>query len=38
MDERIGLALYQSCGNRRSVGRVSGLRWCGWCRLVRGLE
>ena len=23
---------YQSCGNRRSVGRVSvfGLRWCGW--------
>ena len=31
MDERIGLGLYQFCGNRGSVGRVSvfGLRWCG---------
>ena len=24
-DERIGLGLYQSCVNRRSVGRVCGL-------------
>ena len=34
MDERIGLELYQSCGNKGSAGRVSvfGLQWCGWCR------
>ena len=34
VDERIGFGLYQSCGNRGSVGRVSvfWLRWCGWCR------
>ena len=34
MDELIGFRLYQSCGNRRSVGRVS-VFWkqcCGWCR------
>ena len=33
MDDRIGSGLYQSCGNRGSVGRVSvfWLRWCGWC-------
>ena len=24
MDERIGFGLYQSCGNRGSVGRVFG--------------
>ena len=32
--ERIGFGLYQSCGNRGSVGRVDvfWLRWCGWCR------
>ena len=31
-DERIGFGLYQSCGNRGSVGRVSvfWLLWCGW--------
>ena len=31
MDERIGFGLYQSCGNRMSVGRVPvfGLRWFG---------
>ena len=31
VDERIGFELYQSCGNRGSVGCVSvfGLRWCG---------
>ena len=42
MDESIGLGLYQSCGNRWSVGRVSvfGLRWCGCVggELVRGLD
>ena len=46
MDEKIGLGLYQSFGNRGSVGRVSvfWLRWCGWCRwrvgraLDHGLE
>ena len=42
MDERIGLGLYQSCGDRGSVGHgsVFWLRWCGWCRwgVVRGLE
>ena len=34
MTERIGFGLYQSCGNRASVGRVSefGLRFCVWCR------
>ena len=34
MDERIGSGLYQSCGNRWSVGRVSviWLWWYGWCR------
>ena len=38
MDERIGFGLYQSCGNRGSVGRVSvlWLCWCGWCRLGVG--
>ena len=39
---RRGFALYQSCVNRWSVGRVSvfGLRWCGWCRWAvdRGLN
>ena len=32
MDERIGFGLYQSCGSKRSVGRVSviGLWCCGW--------
>ena len=33
--------LYQSCGDRGSVGHVPviWLRWCGWCRwgVVRGL-
>ena len=34
VDERIGFGLYQSCGDRGSVGHVSvfWLRWCGWCR------
>ena len=27
-----GLSLYQSCGNRGSVGRVFWLRLCGSCR------
>ena len=33
MDERIGFGLYQSSGDRVSVGHVSvfWLRWCGWC-------
>ena len=33
VDERIVFELYQSCGNRGSVGRVSvfWLQWCGWC-------
>ena len=33
MDETIVLGLYQSCGNRESVGRVSvfWLRWGGVC-------
>ena len=32
MDERIGFGLYQSSGDRGSVGHVSEfwLRWCGW--------
>ena len=32
VDERIGFGLYQSCGNRGSVGRVSvfWLRRCRW--------
>ena len=32
MDKRIGLGLYQSCGSRESVERVSvfGLQWCRW--------
>ena len=39
MDERIGFGLYQSCGDRGSVGHVFWLRWCGWCRwgVGRGL-
>ena len=34
VDERIGFGLYQSCGNRGSVVRVSvfELQWCVWCR------
>ena len=35
--ERIGFGLYQSCRNRGSVGRVFGLRWCGWCRCGVGM-
>ena len=40
MDERIGFGLYQSCGDRGSVGHVSvfWLRWCGWCRWGVGCE
>ena len=41
VDERIGFGLYQSCGNRGSVGRVSvfWLRWCWWVGgLDQGLE
>ena len=30
VDERIGFGLYQSCGDRGSVGRVSVLWWCRW--------
>ena len=39
VDERIGFGLYQSCGNRGSVGRVS-VFWLRWCRLgvCRGLD
>ena len=29
-DERIGFGLYQSCGDRGSVGHVFVLRWCRW--------
>ena len=34
MDEIMWFGLYQSCGDRGSVRRVSVflLRWCGWCR------
>ena len=34
MDMRIVFGLYQSCGNRGHVGRVSvfGLWLCEWCR------
>ena len=40
MDERIGFGLYQSCGDRGSVGHVSvfWLRWCGRCRWVGCLD
>ena len=40
VDERMGFGLYQSYGNRGSVGHVSvfWLRWCGWCRWVGGLD
>ena len=40
MDERIGFGLYQSSGDRGSVGHVSvfWLRWCGWCRWVGGFD
>ena len=30
LDERIVFGLYQSCGNKGSVGHVFGLRWCMW--------
>ena len=38
MDKRIGFGLYQSCGDRGSVGRVS-VFWLLWCRwgVGRGL-
>ena len=39
MDEIIGFVLYQSCGNRGSVGRVS-VFWlwrCGWLLLLYAL-
>ena len=38
MVERIGFELYQSWGNRGSVGRVFVfcLLWCGWCRWGMG--
>ena len=35
--ERIGFGLYQSCGNRGSVGRVS-VFWLQWCGLGPGSE
>ena len=37
VDKRIGFGLYQSYGNKGSVGCVSvfGLRWCRW---VVGLD
>ena len=33
VDEMIGFGIYQSCGNRESVERVSvfWMWWCGWC-------
>ena len=39
VDERIGFGLYQSSGDRGSVGHVSvfWLRWCGWG-VGRGLD
>ena len=37
MDEKIGFGLYQSCGNRGNVGRVS-VFWLWWCRWVGGLD
>ena len=37
MDERFGFGLYQSCGNRGSVGRVS-VFWLRWCMWVGGLD
>ena len=38
MDEKIVVGLYQSCGDRVSVGHVSvfWLRWCGRCMWVVG--
>ena len=30
VDERIGFGLYQSSGDRGSIGHVSVLRWCRW--------
>ena len=41
VDEKIGFGLYQSCGNRGSVGRVSvfWLRWYRWgVGIDQGLE
>ena len=35
MNERIGFGLYQSCGDRRSVGHGS-VFWLWWCRWVVG--
>ena len=37
VSERIGFVLYQSCGNRGSVGRVSVFRLqrCGWVAWAR---
>ena len=37
MDERIGFELYQSCGDRVSVGHVS-VFWLRWCRWGVGLD
>ena len=38
VNERIGFGIYQSCGKRGSVGRVSVflLRWCGLFRWGKG--
>ena len=38
MDKRIGFGLYQSCGDKGSVTRVSvfWLWWCGGCRWAVG--